>query len=116
MDSPTSRAAIYTQYLNLIHSIDGLTNSVVVILCGSRLDLLSHVRNQVRRLWPGVRPWIIQLTGGEVQSYNKKPGFMVLIELSHNKAVTKKEATATDMPHTLDLLKCNLPHKLSIQL
>ena len=104
IDAPTSRPQVYNQYLTLIsNSCSSAQEIILVVLVGSRIDLLSHVRSQMKKLWPQSRPWVVQLTAGDMQTWSRKPGYMLVLEIQPN----KNAKGSKDMPHSLDLLKCN---------
>ena len=104
IDAPTSRASAYTQYLNLVGgAVDVLSSAIILVMCGSRIDLVHHTRQVMRKMWPRARPWVIQLTAGDVQTWSRKPGFLLVLELEHGKPPSTK---SSEMPHTLAILKC----------
>ena len=89
IDAPTSRPQVYNQYLTLIsNSCNSAQEIVLVVLVG---------------IWPQSRPWVVQLTAGDMQTWSRKPGYMLVLEIEQNKSAKGSK----DMPHSLDLLKCN---------
>ena len=91
--------------LRVCDTVDKFTNVIIVVICGSRLDLLHHVRQRMKKQWPKARPWVVQMTAGGFQSLARKPGYIMFLELTHGKPIT---SARSEYPHTLDILKCNL--------
>ena len=102
IDAPTSRASVYSQLIGHVASVvDGLSKASIMVLCGSRIDLLNHSRQCLVKHFPKCRPWIAQLTNGQHQIWSQKPGYLIFLQLEHGKPTKARD---DKMPHTLDIL------------
>ena len=96
--------------------VDGLSKASIMVLCGSRIDLLNHSRQCLVKHFPKCRPWIAQLTNGQHQIWSQKTGLPHLLAARAWQAdKSEGRQDATHLGHIEQLLGSNATELFSVR-